>query len=115
VQNSWPRWGPFPTNASSNLGPDGKLYYWVTFSSTRPNACTVTATSGALNTLCTPPQASSALGRTQLYVTGVVVDVATGAITTYPAIYLWNQDVDLYDMTPTWDFVPILPYTGFVQ
>jgi hypothetical protein len=111
VQNTWPKWAPMPNLASGsmagNQGPDGKLYYWVTFSSTRANACTVTATSGGPNTLCTAQQSKDALSHAQLYVAGVVVDPSSGAITTYPAIYMWNQDAALHNLIPAWDFFPV--------
>lgn len=55
----------------------GKTYYWLTFSSTR----------GA--------------GSPQLYVAPVVVDGST--ITTYPALYLWNQPDTEHNHTPAWD------------
>lgn len=54
-----------------------KTYYWLTFSSTR----------GA--------------GNPQLYVAPIVVDGAT--ITTYPALYLWNQPPAEHNHTPAWD------------
>jgi hypothetical protein len=112
VQNTWPKWAPLPSPTSGgstkgNLGSDGKLYYWVTFSSTRATACTVTVTSGAPNSLCTAQQASTDLGHAQLYVAGVVVDPSSGAITTYPAIYMWNQDGALSNLIPAWDYFPI--------
>jgi hypothetical protein len=112
VQNTWPKWAPLPNTGSStqagNQAMDGKLYYWVTFSSTRATACTVTATSGAPNTLCNGTQSSADLGRAQLYVAGIVVDPSNGnAITTYPAIYMWNQDGALNNLIPAWDYFPI--------
>jgi hypothetical protein len=111
VQNTWPKWAPLPSTSTGttagNLGADGKLYYWVTFSSTRATACTATASSGALNTLCDAQEASAALGRAQLYVAGIAVDPASGAITTYPAIYMWNQDSALNNLIPAWDYFPI--------
>jgi hypothetical protein len=60
----------------------GKTFYWVTFSSTRRG------------------------GIPQLYVGGVVVDGA-GAITTYPAVYLWNQPAGESNHTPVWDVFDI--------
>jgi hypothetical protein len=116
VQNTWPKWAPLPNVATSgtaaNAGADGKLYYYVTFSSTRPTACTMTApgmaAAGALNTLCTSAQSAAAAGFAQLYVTPVVVDPANNnAITTYPAVYIWNQDAALNNLIPSWDYFPI--------
>jgi hypothetical protein len=62
---------------------NGKSYYWLTFSSTR-----------------------SALGDPQLYVTPVVDDGTT--LTTYPALYLWNQPADEHNHTPAWDNFQLL-------
>jgi mono/diheme cytochrome c family protein len=62
--------------AVSEIGT--KRYYWVTFSSTRSQA-----------------------GNPQLYVTPVVEE--GGAITTYPALYLWNQPAGENNHTPAWD------------
>jgi hypothetical protein len=107
VQNTWPKWAPMPNAGSGstagNQGSDGQRYYWVTFSSTRANACSVTANTSQPNTLCTPSQSAGAVGHAQLYVAGVVVDPSTGNITTYPAIYLWNQDAAFYNLIPAWD------------
>lgn len=73
VGNSWPKWSP------SVVMANGTKYYWATFSSKRrPGA--------------TP----------QLYVAPVTVDAA-GAITSYPAIYLWNQPTNERNHTPAWD------------
>jgi len=80
----------------------------VTFSSTRATACTLTSGTGLLNTLCTASQSQAAAGFAQLYVTPVVVDPGNnGAITTYPAIYMWNQDAALNNLIPSWDYFPI--------
>ena len=63
------------------VGP--KRYYWLTFSSTR-----------------------SAAGNPQLYVTPVVDDGTT--VTTYPALYLWNQPANENNHTPAWDNFAII-------
>jgi len=55
----------------------GKTYYWLTFSSTR----------GA--------------GNPQLYVAPIVV--SGGTVTSYPALYLWNQPAAEHNHTPAWD------------
>jgi hypothetical protein len=60
----------------------GKQYYWITFSSTRAGG---------------PPQ---------LYVTGVVLD--KGVITTYGALYLWNQPADQGNHTAAWDVFKLI-------
>ena len=66
---------------ASDVG--GKRFYWLTFSSTR-----------------------SAAGNPQLYVTPVVDDGAT--LTTYPALYLWNQPAAENNHTPAWDNFSII-------
>jgi hypothetical protein len=78
ITNDWPKWSP-----EAMTGPNGKTYYWVTFSSTRS-------------------------GTPQLYVapmtvTGGIVDV------TYPALYLWNQPSTEHNHTPSWDDYQIPP------
>jgi hypothetical protein len=113
VQNTWPKWAPLPSTASAgtagNVGSDGNLYYYVTFSSTRATACTVTAGTSALNTLCSASEATDGAGRAQLFVAAVVVNGTTGDITTFPAIYMWNQDAALNNLIPSWDYFPIPP------
>ncbi|HVV82390.1 MAG TPA: hypothetical protein VHE35_04895 [Kofleriaceae bacterium] len=60
----------------------GVRYYWLTFSSRRePN------------------------GLPQLYVAAVTV--AGSAMTTYPAVYLWNQPAGESNHTPAWDELDI--------
>ena len=61
---------------------NGKKYYWLTFSSTRGP------------------------GNPQLYIAPIVKIGAT--ITTYPALYLWNQPAEEHNHTPAWD-VFVLP------
>jgi hypothetical protein len=60
-----------------------KTYYWLTFSSIRDTA-----------------------GIPQLYVTPVVDDGTS--LTTYPALYLWNQPDDEHNHTPAWDYFQIV-------
>ena len=43
----------------------------------------------------------------QIYVVPVTVDGA-GAVTTYPAIYLWNQPSTERNHTPAWDEFQII-------
>lgn len=81
---------PGLTNDWPKWSPDvgqanGKRYYWVTFSSKRS-------------------------GVAQLYVTALVVD-GTGKLSTYPALYLWNQPAAEANHTPAWDDVQIPPIT----
>jgi hypothetical protein len=111
VQNTWPKWAPLPNamaGANANKGTDGKLHYWVAFSSTRVTGCTVTGSN-----LCSSTQSARAAGKAQIYVAGIAVDPAHGnAITTYPAIYLWNQGYATNNMIPAWGNFPLPPGTG---
>jgi hypothetical protein len=82
------RVSPGVTNSWPKWSPEatdsgGKRYYWLTFSSTR-----------------------SAGNNPQLYVTPLV-DTA-GLVTTYPALYLWNQPAGENNHTPAWDNFGIL-------
>jgi len=82
LTNDWPKWSPQAVTAAN-----GKTYYWLTFSSKRM---------GTANA--------------QLYVTALVVDAA-GHLTTYPALYLWNQPAADGNHTPSWDDFSIPPIT----
>ena len=79
ITNSWPKWAPQAATASG-----GRTFYWVVFSSTRDEN-----------------------GNPQLYVTPVVV--ANGTVTTYQALYLWNQPASENNHTPAWDEFKIPP------
>jgi hypothetical protein len=74
VTNSWPKWAPTPGTTA-----DGRTFYWVIFSSTR-----------------------DVNGNPQLYITPIVVD-ASGKVTTYASLYLWNQPAAEDNHTPAWD------------
>jgi hypothetical protein len=78
VINSWPKWAPNVKTA------DGKDYYFVIFSSARkyPNPIDLGVNINNPGILQKP---------SQLYIAAVVRDPATNTVTTYPAIYLWNQ------------------------
>jgi hypothetical protein len=81
---------PGLTNDWPKWSPDatranGKTYYWITFSSQRT-------------------------GVPQLYVTALVVD-GTGKLSSYPALYLWNQPAAEGNHTPAWDHLEIPPIT----
>ena len=39
----------------------------------------------------------------QLYMTAIVRDNATGQLTTFGAVYLWNQETTLTNLTPAWE------------
>jgi hypothetical protein len=79
VTNSWPKWAPGATTTS-----DGRTFYWLVFSSTRDPG-----------------------DNPQLYVTPVVVKA--GKVTTYQALYLWNQPAAESNHTPAWDVFKIPP------
>jgi len=80
--NSWGKWAP-------EVGiSDERRFYWLIFSSYRYDI--------------SPP-------RGQLYMTAVVTtEVGTS---TYPAVYLWNQDLTTSNHTPAWEEfqIPIVP------
>ena len=73
IYNSWPKWSPLVTTVS------GESYYFYTFSSARQSTSTVPGSGGS------PPEATS-----ELFLGAIKVD-ATGNVTSFPAIYLWNQ------------------------
>jgi hypothetical protein len=80
---------PGITNSWPKWSPEaltvaGKTYYWLIFSSTR-------------NENDNP----------QLYLTGAVVE--NGNVSSYAAIYLWNQPADENNHTPAWDVFKIPP------
>jgi hypothetical protein len=106
VINSWPKWSP-------RVETDGETtYYFLLFSSAR-------AHEGAFDiptVATTPPVLNKS---SQLYMAPLVVDAA-GAVTTYPAVYLWNQNVVVdaagtatvkpgSNLTPAWDDFSLPP------
>lgn len=110
VLNSWPKW------SSAVREHNGKQYYFVIFSSAR-------AYPGQFElgrTEYTPPIETKS---SQLYMSTIEVDPATGTMTSYGAIYLWNQnyravpgtttyeELKTANMTPAWeDFsIPEVP------
>jgi hypothetical protein len=106
--NSWPKWSP---NVVSH---EGKSYYFLIFSSARnaPNNFDIPR---GMYTPVTLDTRSS-----QLYMAAVVVDEQTGMMTTFPGVYLWNQnrlvapngmltDVRTSNLTPAWDEFQIPP------
>jgi hypothetical protein len=74
VLNSWPKWSPVVRESKGNK------YYFLTFSSARYTKTTLP-----------PPPGGQPVPGAELYLTAVKVDSA-GQVTTYPAIYLWNQN-----------------------
>jgi hypothetical protein len=73
VTNSWGKWGPSASQVN------GDTYYWIVFSSKRMDGATP-----------------------QLYITSVV-ELASGALQTHGALYLWNQPPTQANHTPSWD------------
>jgi hypothetical protein len=104
VTNSWPKWSP-----DVEACPDGNTYYWLVFSSTREG---IPFLNNSTNFKSTPDGPTS-----QLYITAVVV--AGGKVTTYPALYIWNQATvsathdgsPQSNHTPIWEVVNI-PRSG---
>lgn len=79
VTNSWPKWSPEVKSAN------GKSYYFLVFASTR-------------NTATVGPQ---------LFMAPIVVSGST--VTTYKALYFWNQPENEHNHTPAWDKFDIPP------
>ena len=86
VNNHWPKWSPTRTTVGT------KTYYWMIFSSNRYGIPPVTTSSGG---------STKIVQVSQLYITAVVADEVS--ITTYPAIYLWNQPQNRLNTTPAWE------------
>jgi hypothetical protein len=104
--NSWPRMSPRVETA------DGNTYYFLIFSSARDYPGAFELPKARL----TPAISNKS---SQLYMAPIVVD-AGGNVTTYPAVYLWNQNflVDgagnvtvqpTSNLTPAWDDFSIPP------
>lgn len=99
--NSWPKWSP------KALSIGGKTYYFVIFSSARSYPGSFDIPKSPF----TPPTLDTR--SSQLYMAAVVRDDATGALTSYPGLYLWNQnrvavgdtvvDSQSSNLTPAWD------------
>jgi hypothetical protein len=103
VNNSWAKWSPQVTSCG------GKTYYWLVFSSSRAAIPFNSANIKDGGTVLT----------SQLYLTAIVDD-GSGALTTYPALYVWNQPTTYVgtkpfsgnsqsNHTPTWEVVDIPP------
>lgn len=98
VINSWAKWSP----SADKVGD--VTYYWVIFSSARayPEQFELqkdTWTPAELDTRSS-----------QLYLAAIAVD-GSGNITSYPAVYVWNQTTDTSNLTPAWDEFKIPPVT----
>jgi len=93
--NSWARWSPKVATK------DGKDYYFLVFSSARQYP-------GAF--LVPKNQYSAEDNRaSQLYMTSIVRDTMTGQLTTYGAVYVWNQTPNTSNLTPAWNDFLIPP------
>jgi mono/diheme cytochrome c family protein len=79
ITNSWPKWSPSVNTVK------GKSYYFLVFSSTR----------------------NPGSNGPQLYVSPIVVE--NGTVTTYAALYLWNQPELENNHTPAWDVFKLQP------
>ncbi|HEX2678822.1 MAG TPA: hypothetical protein VHM19_19350 [Polyangiales bacterium] len=107
VINSWPKWSPVVSHEdpdTQELGFAPRAFYWLVFSSARDYEGQFELP----RTQYSPPDTRSS----QLYVSAVVRDEKTGELTTYPAIYLWNQAPDTSNLTPAWDVLQIPPVPG---
>ena len=110
--NSWPKWSP------SVATVDGKTYYFLIFSSGRKydGQFAIPRSNDTPSTL--DDGNSAGVRSSQLYMAAVVVDEA-GKITSYPAVYLWNQNrvvvsgtattMPSSNLTPAWDEFQIPP------
>jgi hypothetical protein len=94
--NSWPKWSP----AAWHVDETGLTYYWLIFSSGREARHQFEPDNDN-------PEKDSRY--TQLYMAPITVQ--DGQVTTYPAIYLWNQDQETSNYTPAWDdfHIPEVP------
>jgi hypothetical protein len=92
VNNHWAKWSP-----DVKPGSEG-TYYWVVFSSNRTDIAPVQSQHGARRLI----------NISQLYVAPILVG-ELDAITTFPAIYLWNQPTDSVNTTPAWESFQLPP------
>lgn len=97
IINSWAKWSPAVQQAG------GKSYYFLIFSSARKYPGAFIVPKHPLG--YSPPDTRAS----QLYMATVVRDDASGKLTTYPAVYLWNQAPDTSNLTPAWDEFQIPP------
>jgi hypothetical protein len=94
INNHWAKWAPAVGSAG------GKKYYWLLFSSNRADIPPVMRRYPDVSGTGEP-----LVQVTQLYMTVVVVE--GGKITSYPAVYLWNQPADTLNTTPIWENLSI--------
>ena len=98
--NGEPAWSP---NAVHH---GGRTYYFLVFTSARKYGDEF-ATQFQIDVVF--EESETLHSSTQLYLTTIVVDDATGSITSYPAIYIWNQNrlaagaiTSFANLTPVW-------------
>src|SRR5262249_10142615 len=107
VTNRRAKWAPPGTQCP------GKTHYWGIFSSSRV---------GLKFNPSNLKDGNQNLPTSQLYVTAIVDD-GTGKLTTFPALYIWNQPTtytgsqawngnNQSNHTPTWEVVDIPPAGG---
>ncbi len=109
--NSWPKWSP------DAFVSKGKTYYFLVFSSARKYGDDFS------QQFELPPNSLSSFkgltASSQLYLAAVVVDNATQQVTSYPAVYIWNQNrlagtngaagLKYSNLTPAWDPIKLPP------
>ncbi|HVY25796.1 MAG TPA: hypothetical protein VHB79_04565 [Polyangiaceae bacterium] len=111
IINSWPKWSP------DAFSVNGKTYYFLIFSSARKYGDEF---SQPFKLPANPLSAFKGLNdSSQLYLAAVVLDEATQQITTYPAVYIWNQNrapgadgaagLHYSNLTPAWDPIKLPP------
>jgi hypothetical protein len=88
VNNHWAKWAPVVARDPATK----RRYYWLIFSSNRYGTPPVIA-----------PADKSVVQISQLYASAIVFDETAMTTTTYPAIYLWNQNPATLNTTPAWD------------
>jgi len=113
IINSWPKWSP------DAFSVGGKTYYFLVFSSGRKYGDEF---SRQFNLPINPLSSFKGLPQSsQLYLAAVVRDDTTGDITSYPAVYIWNQNrtpgadgttsagLQYSNLTPAWDPIELPP------
>jgi hypothetical protein len=110
IINSWPKWSPDVVSTKSATSA-GKTYYFLIFSSARLYKDEF---SEQFALVADPLSDFTGLhSSSQLYLAAIVVDNATNAVTTYPAVYIWNQNrtpgagntamnLQYSNLTPAW-------------
>jgi hypothetical protein len=100
IINSWAKWSPSVVRAG------GKRYYWLVFSSARsyPGSFQVPRND----------YSPSDTRASQLYLAAAVL-TNDGKLTTYPAVYLWNQTTATSNLTPAWDEFKIPPVPPVIE